>query len=105
MDETPSPEPAAPAGADARPVLAADRAGEVFAAFLRQGLTAFGGPVAQIALFRREFVERRGWLSEAAFDDLVALAQFLPGSPASQLGMAIGLARGGPAGLLAAGLG
>jgi chromate transporter len=81
------------------------RVAEVFAAFLKQGLTAFGGPVAHIGYFRREFVERRGWLSEAAFADLLALAQFLPGPASSQLGMAIGLRRAGYGGLLAAWLG
>lgn len=77
----------------------------VFQAFLVQGLTAFGGPVAHIGYFRREFVERRGWLSESAFADLLALAQFLPGPASSQLGMAIGLRRAGYAGLLAAWVG
>jgi chromate transporter len=78
---------------------------EVFLAFLHQGLTAFGGPVAHIGYFRREFVERRGWLEPAAFADLVALAQFLPGPASSQLGMAIGLRRAGGLGLLAAWIG
>ena len=81
------------------------RAADVFLAFLVQGLTAFGGPVAHIGYFRREFVERRAWLSEAAFADLLALAQFLPGPASSQLGMAIGLRRAGYAGLIAAWLG
>jgi len=81
------------------------RAWEVFRAFLGQGLTAFGGPVAHIAYFRREFVERRAWLPEAAFADLLALAQFLPGPASSQLGMAIGLRRAGVLGLLAAWVG
>ncbi|HEY8616991.1 chromate efflux transporter [Phenylobacterium sp.] len=78
---------------------------EVFLAFLRQGLTAFGGPVAHIGYFRREFVEQRGWLSEAAFADLLALCHFLPGPASSQLGMAIGLRRAGLPGMLAAWLG
>ncbi len=78
---------------------------EVFQAFLGLGLTAFGGPVAHLSYFRREFVERRGWLSEAAFADLLALAQFLPGPASSQLGMAIGLRRAGYLGLAAAWLG
>src|SRR5258706_1196647 len=78
---------------------------EVFAAFLQQGLTAFGGPLAHVSYFRREFVERRGWLSEAVFADLLALAQFLPGPVSSQLGMAIGLRRAGYLGLAAAWLG
>lgn len=78
---------------------------EVFLAFLHQGLTAFGGPVAHLGYFRKEFVERRGWLSEAAFADLLALCQFLPGPASSQLGMAIGLRRAGLAGGLAAWIG
>jgi chromate transporter len=82
-----------------------NRVGEVFRAFLAQGLTAFGGPVAHIGYFRREFVERRAWLSEDAFADLLALSQFLPGPASSQLGMAIGLRRAGYLGLAAAWLG
>jgi len=78
---------------------------EVFLAFLRQGLTAFGGPVAHLGYFRREFVERRGWLSESAFAELLALSQFLPGPASSQLGMAIGLRRAGLGGALAAWIG
>jgi chromate transporter len=78
---------------------------EVFLAFLGQGLTAFGGPVAHLGYFRRAFVERRGWLDDAAFADLTALCQFLPGPASSQLGMAIGLRRAGLAGALAAWLG
>ncbi|MEO8113122.1 MAG: chromate efflux transporter [Phenylobacterium sp.] len=77
----------------------------VFLAFLRQGLTAFGGPVAHLGYFRREFVEKRGWLSEPAFADLMALCQFLPGPASSQMGMAIGLRQAGIAGALAAWLG
>ena len=75
---------------------------EVFRAFLVQGLTAFGGPVAHLGYFRRAFVERRGWLTEAEFADLMALCQFLPGPASSQLGMAIGLQRAGLPGALAA---
>ena len=75
---------------------------DVFAAFLRQGLTAFGGPVAHLAYFRREFVEKRGWLSEAAYADLLALCHFLPGPASSQMGMAIGMRQAGLAGALAA---
>jgi len=77
-------------------------AGEVFAAFLKLGLTAFGGPVAHLAQFRREFVERRGWVSEADFDDLQAFCHLVPGFASSQLGMAIGLRRAGLAGALGA---
>ena len=76
--------------------------GEVFFAFLKLGLTSFGGPIAHLGYFRSEFVARRGWLSERAFADLVALAQFLPGPASSQTGFAIGLTRAGWLGGLAA---
>ncbi|HEY6058549.1 MAG TPA: chromate efflux transporter [Candidatus Limnocylindrales bacterium] len=78
---------------------------EVLAVFLRLGLTSFGGPIAHFGYFRREYVERRRWLDEHAFADLVALCQFLPGPASSQLGIAIGTHRAGMAGGLAAWLG
>lgn len=78
---------------------------EVLSAFLGLGLTAFGGPVAHLGYFRQTFVVRRGWLSEAAFADLVALCQFLPGPASSQVGFAIGLTRAGLPGALAAWVG
>jgi chromate transporter len=79
--------------------------GEVFAAFLKLGLTSFGGPIAHLGYFRAEFVDRRRWLSERAYVDLVALSQFLPGPASSQTGFAIGLMRGGYLGGLAAWIG
>ena len=75
---------------------------EVLWIFLRLGLTSFGGPVAHIGYFRREFVLRREWLSEEAYSDLVGLCQFLPGPASSQVGFSIGLMRAGFAGALAA---
>jgi chromate transporter len=75
---------------------------EVFLAFLRLGLTSFGGPVAHLGYFREEFVARRKWLDEQAYADLVALCQFLPGPASSQVGMAIGLSRAGYIGALLA---
>ena len=77
-------------------------AGEVFAAFLKLGLTSFGGPVAHLGYFRDELVVRRGWVSDRAYLDLVALCQFLPGPASSQVGFALGLQRAGFAGALAA---
>ncbi|KWA27421.1 chromate efflux transporter [Burkholderia territorii] len=77
----------------------------VFVAFLRLGLTSFGGPVAHLGYFRDAFVTRRGWLTERAYADLVGLCQFLPGPASSQVGMAIGLSRAGYAGMFAAWLG
>jgi chromate transporter len=79
--------------------------GEVFKAFLKLGLMSFGGPIAHLGYFRAEFVERRRWLSERAYVDLVALSQFLPGPASSQTGFAIGLMRGGYLGGLAAWIG
>ncbi len=81
------------------------RALEVLLAFLKLGLTAFGGPVAHLGYFRTEFVERRGWLDDKAYADLVALCQFLPGPASSQVGIALGLGRAGWLGALAAWLG
>ena len=77
----------------------------VFIAFLRLGLTSFGGPVAHLGYFRTEFVTRRGWLTERTYADLVGLCQFLPRPASSRVGMAIGLARAGYAGMFAAWLG
>src|SRR3954465_14918448 len=75
---------------------------EVFLVFLKLGLTSFGGPVAHLGYFRSEVVVRRQWLSEGNYADLVALCQFLPGPASSQVGIAIGLSRGGYLGGLAA---
>ena len=73
---------------------------EVGGAFLRLGLTSFGGPVAHLGYFREEFVERRRWLDDAAYADLVALCQFLPGPASSQVVFALGMRRAGVAGAL-----
>ncbi|WEF23952.1 chromate efflux transporter [Paracoccus sp. S3-43] len=78
---------------------------QVFLVFLKLGLTSFGGPVAHLGYFRDEFVVRRQWLSDAAYGDLVALCQFLPGPASSQVGFALGLMRAGWAGAAAAFLG
>ena len=77
----------------------------LFLVFLRLGCTSFGGPVAHLGYFREEFVNRRNWLGERAYADLVALCQFLPGPASSQVGIGVGLSRGGLPGALAAWLG
>ena len=75
---------------------------EVLRVFLRLGLTSFGGPVAHLGYFRAEFVERRRWLDEGAYADIVALCQFLPGPASSQTGISIGILRAGlPGGFFA----
>ena len=78
------------------------RLAEIGRVFLRLGLTSFGGPVAHLGYFRSEFVERRRWLTDAAYAELVALCQFLPGPTSSQVGLAVGLQRGGWLGALVA---
>lgn len=78
---------------------------EVCRIFLKLGLTSFGGPVAHLGYFREEFVNRRKWMEEKAFADLVALCQFLPGPASSQTGIAIGTMRAGLWGGLAAWVG
>lgn len=78
---------------------------QVFGAFLRLGLTSFGGPVAHLGYFRNEFVLRRRWVSEEQFAELITLAQFLPGPLSSQLGFTLGLLRAGWLGAIAAFIG
>jgi chromate transporter len=68
---------------------------EVFSAFLKLGLTSFGGPIAHLGYFRNELVVRRRWIDEAGYGDLVALCQFLPGPASSQVGFSLGVLRGG----------
>jgi len=75
---------------------------EVFFAFLYLGLTCFGGPIAHFAYFRQQFVERRGWVTERQFGQLLTLCQFLPGPGSSKLGFALGLLRAGWPGAIAA---
>ncbi len=78
---------------------------EVLLAFLRLGLTSFGGPVAHLGYFRSDIVERRRWLDEASYADIVALCQFLPGPASSQVAVSLGILRAGLPGGLAAWMG
>jgi chromate transporter len=73
--------------------------------FLNLGMTSFGGPTAHLGYFRTELVQRRRWLSDAQYADLVALGQFLPGPASSQVGMGAGLLLDGVRGSLRAWLG
>jgi chromate transporter len=90
------------AGITSAPPTQVGSALEVLAVFLKLGLTCFGGPIAHLGYFRREFVERRRWLDDEAFTDLVGLCQFLPGPASSQVGFSVGLLRAGWLGGLAA---
>jgi chromate transporter len=77
----------------------------IFWIFLKLGCTSFGGPIAHIGYFRHEFVEKRKWLDDGSYADLVALCNFLPGPASSQVGIALGISKGGLRGGLAAWLG
>jgi chromate transporter len=102
VSNVPEHRPPAPLRTAGRP---AGSAAEVFRAFLRLGLTSFGGPVAHLGYFRAEFVERRKWLDEHSYADIVALCQFLPGPASSQVGMGLGILRAGLPGAVAAWIG
>lgn len=77
----------------------------VFLRFLRFGLLAFGGPVAQIAMIRRELVDQDRWMSSARFNRLLAVLQVLPGPEAHELCVHMGMRARGRIGGLLAGLG
>ena len=78
--------------------------GNLALAFLKLGTIAFGGPAAHIAMMRKEFVDRRGWLTEADFLDLVGMANLIPGPSSTEVAIFIGYRRAGVLGLLIAGL-
>ncbi|MDN7247351.1 chromate efflux transporter [Planococcus shenhongbingii] len=68
---------------------------EILKASTKLGLTSFGGPTAHLGYFRDEYVVKRKWLDDKAYADLVALCQFLPGPASSQVGISVGMLRGG----------
>ncbi|TFE02120.1 chromate efflux transporter [Jeotgalibacillus salarius] len=68
---------------------------EILLVSLRLGLTSFGGPIAHLGYFRDEYIQRRKWMTDKTYADLVALSQFLPGPASSQVGIGIGVMRGG----------
>lgn len=78
---------------------------EIFVTFLKLGLTSFGGPIAHLGYFRKELVQRRQWVSDETYAQILALSQFLPGPASSQTAFALGWQRGGPAGAMMATLG
>jgi len=87
------------------PARAHGSALEVLLIFLRLGCTSFGGPIAHLGYYRKEFVERRKWCSESTLAEFIAIAQSLPGPASSQTGFALGIFRAGWAGGLAAWIG
>ena len=77
----------------------------LFARFLRFGLLAWGGPVAQIAMIKRELVEEERWLTPDRFNRLLAVYQVLPGPEAHELCVHLGMMQRGRLGGILAGLG
>src|SRR5579883_2564426 len=86
------------------PAPSARHLGEVAAVFLRLGFTAFGGPAAHIAMMRQEVVERRKWMSNERFVDLIGVANMIPGPSSTELAIYLGYLRAGWLGLLTAGV-
>lgn len=84
------------------PALPATSLRGIFMIFLRLGCISFGGPSAHLGYFHAEIIAKRKWMSERDYADLIALCQFLPGPASSQVGLSLGLARGGKCGALAA---
>ena len=78
---------------------------EIFLVALRLGLTSFGGPVAHLAYFRDEYVVKRQWVRDKEYTEIIALCQFHPGPASSQVGIAVGMNRGGVIGGFLAWLG
>lgn len=68
---------------------------EILKASTKLGLTSFGGPVAHLGYFKNEYIDKRKWLDDKTYADIIALCQFLPGPASSQVGIAIGMLRGG----------
>jgi len=79
------------------------RLGELARLFLKLGSVSFGGPAAHIALMRHELVERRQWLGDREFLDLVGATNLIPGPNSTEMAIHIGLRRAGWPGLLVAG--
>ena len=70
-------------------------ASEILFTALYLGLTSFGGPIAHLGYFHTVYVKNKQWLEEELYHELVSLCQFLPGPASTQLGIAIGIYRGG----------
>ena len=77
---------------------------ELLRFFFVLGVTAFGGPVAHLAIMQREAVEKRGWMSKEEFVDVIGLLNLIPGPNSTQMTMYFGYRHGGVPGMLVSGL-
>ncbi|MNZ50369.1 Chromate transport protein [compost metagenome] len=78
---------------------------QLFVRFLKFGLLAWGGPVAQIGMLRRELVDEERWISSKRFNKLLAVMQVLPGPEAHEICVHLGIRAKGRLGGVLAGLG
>ncbi|MGK0368099.1 MAG: chromate transporter [Thermoproteota archaeon] len=76
---------------------------EIFTSFLKIGITAFGGPAAHIAMMHDEFVERKKWVKEERYLELISLTSLIPGPNSTEMSMQVGYERGKLKGLIIAG--
>ena len=89
---------------DRPPPSGASTLRELASLFLRLGATAFGGPAAHIAMMRQELVQRRRWLDDQRFLDLIGATNLIPGPSSTEMAIHIGMLRGGWRGLIVAGV-
>jgi chromate transporter len=82
-----------------------ERLDALFLRFLRFGLLAWGGPVAQIAMIRQELVEDERWITRERFNRVLGVYQVLPGPEATELCVYFGMLARGRIGGFLAGLG
>ena len=90
--------------ADVKASAMPSQLGEVALLFLRLGLTSFGGPAAHIAMMRSEFVNRRSWLSDQQYLDLIGASNLIPGPNSTEVAIHLGYLRAGWRGLIVAGV-
>ena len=79
------------------------RLGQLAVLFLRLGFTSFGGPAAHTAIMHAEIVERRRWLTDQEFLDLLGATNLIPGPNSTEMAIHIGFMRAGWLGLITAG--
>lgn len=77
---------------------------EVATLFLRLGATAFGGPAAHIAMMRTELVQKRAWMTDQEYLDLIGASNLIPGPSSTEVAMHSGSVRAGWRGLIVAGV-
>ena len=83
--------------------LRSNKVVEIAGLFVKLGLVAFGGPAAHIAMVQKEVIEKRRWMSDQHYLDLIGITSLIPGPNSTEMVMHCGKERGGVAGLFMAG--